>query len=45
MPKVNKDAPKVLSIFLNPMILRANIGLIEKAQDAFFQLATALTPI
>ena len=41
MSKMNKDTPKVFAIFLNSMILGTNVGLIEKAQHPFFQLATA----
>ena len=42
MAKMNKDAPKVFAILFNPMILRADMGLIEKAQHPFFQLSAAL---
>jgi len=43
MAKMDKNTAKVFAIFLNAMVKHANVGLIEKAEDAFFQLAASFS--
>ena len=43
MAKMDKNPAKVFAVFLNAMVKHANVGLIEKAEDAFFQLAASFS--
>ena len=43
MTKMDKNPAKVFAVFLNAMVKHANVGLIEKAEDAFFQLAASFS--
>ncbi len=38
MSEMDKDASKVLVVFLNSMIESANMGLVQKAQHLFLEL-------
>lgn len=42
MPKMDKNAPKIFTILLHPMVQFANLRLVEEAQNALFELAAAL---
>ena len=40
---MNKDAPKILIILLNPVIQLSDLLLVQKSEDALFELAAAFT--
>ena len=40
VPKVDEDTAKVFAVFVDAMILGTDMGLVQKAQDAFLELAT-----
>lgn len=42
MPKMDKNAPKILAIFFHTMVQLANFWLVEEAQNPLFELAATL---
>ena len=43
MAKMDKNPAKVFAVFLNAMVKVSNIGLIEKSEYPFFQLAASFS--
>ena len=43
VPKMDEDAPEIAIVFLNAMVQRPNMRLIEKAQDMLLELPAAFT--
>jgi len=39
MPEMDKDPPKVLVVFFNPMVQYADAGLIQETQHFFLELS------
>ena len=42
MAEVDKDAAEILAVFVDAVILGADMGLIQKAKNPFFELAATL---
>lgn len=42
MPKMDKDTPEVFIILFHPVVQRADVFLVQKAQYTLFQLSAAL---
>lgn len=43
--KMHEDAPEIAAVLFDAVIEIANLGLVEKAQDAFLQLTAAFAGV
>jgi hypothetical protein len=43
VPKMNENAPKIAIVFLDPVVERPNMRLVQKAQNMLLELTAAFT--